>query len=191
MAYDVHTIRAAGKKEVPGGTKIELRLGSLSGTVRISIQLPGQRQPSDLGNIKIVDGVVELPVKLLFLSYAHEDQLDVEALADQLWQDGFLTWLDKKDLLPGDDWRVRIEDAIERADYVLVFLSQTSVNKIGFIQKELKHTLDQQTLRPSGQRYIVPVLLEECEPPPQLGHIHWLKSWEQGAYDKLKLALKG
>ena len=191
MAYEVHTIRAAGKKEVPSGTKIELRLGSLSGTVRVSIQLPGQKHPSDLGDIQVVDGVVELPVKLLFISYACEDQSDVEALADQLWQDGFLTWLDKKDLLPGDDWKARIEDAIERADYVLVFFSKTSVNKIGFVQKELRYALDQQDLRPSGQRYIVPILLEECETPRELRHIHWLKSWEQGAYDKLKLALKG
>ena len=190
MAYEVHTIRAAGKKEVPGGTKIELKLGALSGTVRISIQLPGQKHPSDLGDIRIVDGVVELPVKLLFFSYAREDQSDVEALADQLWQDGFLTWLDRKDLHPGDDWKLRIEDAIERADYVLVFLSKTSVHKVGFQHKELKHALDQQALRPSGQRYIVPVLLEECEVPRELRHIDWLNSWEPGAYDKLRFALK-
>ena len=175
---------------MPGGTKIELRLGSLSGTVRISIQLPGQKRPSDLGDIRIVDGVGELPVKLLFLSYAREDQSDVEALADELWQDGFLTWLDKKDLLPGDDWKLRIENAIERADYVLVFLSKTSVNKVGFHQKELKYALDQQDLRPSGQPYIIPILLEECDAPRELRHINWLKSWEQGAYDKLRLALK-
>ena len=190
MAYELHTIRAAGKKEVPSGTKMELKLGSLSGTVRISIQLPGQKHPSDLGDIRIIDGVVELPVKLLFFSYAHEDQSDVVALAEQLWLDGFLTWLDKKDLLPGDDWKVRIEDAMERADYVLVFLSKTSVHKVGFHQKELKYALDQQDLRTCGQRYIIPILLEECEAPRELRHIHWLKSWEQGAYDKLRLALK-
>jgi hypothetical protein len=191
MAYEVHTIRAAGKKEVPSGTKIELKLGTLPGTVHVSIQLPGQKRPSDLGDIRIVDGVVELSVRLLFLSYAREDQSAVQAIADRLWQDGFLTWLDTKDLLPGDDWQTRIEDGIERADYVLVFVSKTSVDKVGFHQKELKYALDQQTLRPTGQRYLVPILLEECEPPRELRGIHWLRIWEGGAYDKLKCAIGG
>jgi hypothetical protein len=191
MPYEVHTIRAAGKKKVPNGTKLELRLGARPGTVHVSIQFPGQRRASDLGDVEIVDGVVELPVKLLFLSYAHEDQRTVEAIADQLWHDGFLTWLDKKDLLPGDDWKARIEDAIERADYVLVFLSKTSVKKVGYIQKELKYALEQQEIRPSGHRYIVPILLESCEPPRELRDIHWLNYWEEGSYEKLKAALRG
>lgn len=128
---------------------------------------------------------------MLFVSCAHEDQLAVEGIADQLWQDGFLTWLDKKDLLPGDEWKTRIEDAIERADYVLVFLSKTSVKKVGYVQKELKFALKQREIRPSGHRYIVPILLEPCEPPRELRDIHWLNTWEEGWYEKLKAALRG
>jgi hypothetical protein len=190
MKYEVHTIRAAGKKEVPGGTKIVVRLGSRPGTVHVLIQLPGQRDYSDLGDVLIVDGVVELPVKLPFLSYAREDQIAVRAIAEELRQDGFLIWLDAKDLLPGDDWKARIEDAIERADYVLVFLANNSVNKVGYVQRELKYALEQQDLRPSSHRYMIPILLEPCNPPRELSSIQWLKTWETGFYEKLVKVLR-
>jgi hypothetical protein len=190
MKYEVQTIRAAGKKEVPGGTKIVVKLGSRPGTVHVLIQLPGQRDYSDLGDVLIVDGVVELPVKLLFLSYAREDQIAVRALAEELCQDGFLTWLDTKDLLPGDDWKARTEDAIERADYVLVFVSNNSVNKVGYVQRELKYALEQQDLRTSSHRYMIPILLEPCNPPRELSSIQWLKTWETGFYEKLVKVLR-
>lgn len=52
MPYEVHTIRAAGKKEVPDGTKLVLGLGSRPGTVHVSIQLPGQQRASDLATLR-------------------------------------------------------------------------------------------------------------------------------------------
>jgi hypothetical protein len=188
MNVQVHTIRAAGKKNVPDSTALVMRLGTVPGTVSIQIKLPGQKNFTDLGDIKIVDGVIELPVKLLFFSYAREDQSIVNEIAENLWQDGFLTWIDSKDLRPGDDWKARIENAIETADFVLLFLSKTSCSKVGYVQRELKYALEQRDLRPSGQRYIIPVLLEPCEPPRELRDIHWLKLWEDGAYKRLKSA---
>src|SRR5687767_4686867 len=95
---DLNTIRTAGKKEVPGGTMLELRVGSKKATVSVRIKLPGQKDFSNYTDLPIIDGVLELPVKLIFLSYAREDQRIVQEIADKLWQDGFLTWLDKKDL---------------------------------------------------------------------------------------------
>ena len=71
-------------------------------------------------------GIIEVNLKLLFFSYAHEDQVEVEKIAESLQQDGFLIWLDKKNLLPGDDWRVAIETAVDKADSWYFFLSQVS-----------------------------------------------------------------
>jgi len=188
-AIQVHTIRAAGKKEVPHGTEVVLTRGTLQGTARVRLKLPGQRKFSDLGDLPISNGIIELPVKLLFLSYAREDRTKVQRLANKLWQDGFLTWMDTKDLLPGDAWRDRIADAVERADYILIFLSQTSCTKVGYIQKEFKYALEQKELRPSGVRYIIPILLEPCDPPRELQNAQWLNSWEEGSYQRLKKAL--
>src|SRR3972149_8474519 len=184
MPTELKTIRTAGNKEVPHGTVLKVRVGRLPATANIQIQLPGQKAPTDLGDLPIVEGVAQLPLKLVFFSYAREDRASVRSLADKLWQDGFLTWLDVKNLLPGDDWKTRIEDAIDRSDYVLVFLSQTSVKKAGYVQRELKYGLAQQQLRPTGARYIIPIRINACEPPRELHNIHWLDSWEDDAYEK-------
>ena len=190
MATELHTIRTAGKKEVPHGTVIGMRIGALPATINLEIQLPGQKVPTHLANLPVIDGVIELPLKLVFFSYAREDSDVVHKLADKLWQDSFLTWVDTKDIMPGDNWEARIEDAIERSDYALVFLSEISVKKVGYVQRELKYALEQQRLHPSAARYIIPIRIDPCKPPRELRHIQWLDYWEDGAYIKLKKALR-
>ena len=193
MNTELHSIYSMGGKEVkvPGGTKMALRKGNLPGTVTIRIQLPGQERAVQFANLAIRDGVLTIPVPLVFLCHAKEDFEEVSALSTRLWNDSVVTWLDKKDLLPGDDWRGEIEQAIERADRVIVFLSPSSVTKRGFVQREMKYALDQMQLRPVGERYIIPVLLENCEVPSEFRDIHWLKSWEEGWYETLLRALRG
>jgi len=188
-SIDLHAIKTSGKKDIPKDTEIQIKKGKFRGTVQVSVKLPGQKRFSDLGNLKIIDGVIELPVKLVFFSYAREDQVSVQKISDKLWEDGYLTWLDKKDLLPGDDWEIRIEEGIERADYVLVFLSPSSISKTGYVQKEFKYALEQQELRPSGKRFIIPILLEPCDPPREFRKLHWLKYWEIDSYETLRRSL--
>lgn len=174
---------------MPHGTKLEIRLGRLPSTVTVRIQLPGQRDCAEYPDLLIKDGVVELPVPIVFLCHAKEDRLVVRDLGERLYQDGVLTWLDDKDLLPGHDWKKEIDNAINRSDFVLVFLSQASCQKTGYFQRELRYALEQQQMRPEGQRFIVPVLLESCQPPRSLQRIQWIKLWENGAYESLRRAL--
>jgi hypothetical protein len=168
----------------------ELKLGDFPGTVNVAVQFPGQNKRTRFHNLFIHDHVLELPIKLAFLCHAKEDRETVERLGDDLHQDGFLTWFDKKDLLPGDDWEEKIKDAIERSDYVLVFLSRISCSKVGYVQREMKYALKQRELRPRGQRFIIPFLIEKCEPPREFRRIQWLHAWEEGWYEKLKVALE-
>ena len=157
--------------------------------VTIRIQLPGQRDCAEYPDLPIKDGVVELPVPLVYLCHAKEDRLVVRDLGERLYEDGVLTWLDDKDLLPGYDWKTEIDNAIDRSDFVLVFLSQASCQKTGYFQRELRYALEQQQMRPEGQRFIVPVLLESCQPPRLLQKIQWVKLGESGAYESLRRAL--
>lgn len=185
----INAITTAGRKHLPKDTLCELRRGDFPGTVKIKLQFPGQKGHSRFYNIPIHDHILEIPVKLVFLCHANEDKETVERIGDNLYQDGFLTWFDKKDLLPGDDWEEKIKDAIERSDYVLVFLSGKSCSKVRYVQKEMKYALEQRDLRPKGHRYIIPILVEECEPPRDFRSIQWSRMWEDGWYEKLKLAL--
>ncbi len=187
---ELHTIRTAGKKEVPDGTKMLLRASRIPGHIEVQLQFPGQKKFSNLGSLPIKNGTVTLPLKLVFLCHARDDREAVRQIGDCLWQDGFIIWLDERDILPGDKWKDRIEDAIERSDFVLVFLSSRSISKTGYVQHEINYALEQYRMRPLNQRYIIPILLEPCEPPRQFNDIQWVEIWQSNAYDMLKKAMK-
>ena len=187
--FELKNIVTEGRKDVPPGTTLSIGLGSLPGTVTVRVQLPGQASWTLYPDLAIRDGKVTLPVKLAFLSHAKEDVGFVRDLASRLLQDGVLAWFDEKELLPGDDWKRKIDDAIERSDFVLVFLSSASVSKTGYFQRELKYALDQHQLRPEGSRYIIPIIIDNCETPRSLREIHWLRADAAEWYELLKRAL--
>lgn len=189
MSTEVHTIESIGGKDVPGGTTLGLRLGRVPGTVTTEIRLQGQKKPAVFKDLPIRDGVLTLPVPLVFLCYASEDAKQVGDLSQCLWEDSVVTWLDRKDLLPGDSWKARIEEAIERADRVIVFLSPHSVGKTGYVQREMRYALEQRDLRPSGAQYIIPVLLAECDVPRPFREIQWVRLSDEDWYERLVHAL--
>jgi TIR domain len=78
----------------------------------------------------------------IFLCHASEDKIAVMAIYDRLKGLGYQPWLDQHELLPGQRWRVEIPKAIRASDYILIFLSKTSVAKRGYVQAEFKLTLN-------------------------------------------------
>jgi hypothetical protein len=187
--FELRNIVTKGRKQVPPGTNVMLSLGELPGTLTVRVQLPGQVAWTLYADLQIRDGKIELPVSLAFLSHAKEDREFVASLAAQLLQDGVLTWFDETDLLPGDDWKRKIDEGIDKSDFVLVFLSSASVSKTGYFQRELKYALEQQQLRPEGGRYIIPIVIDDCRPPPSLRGIHWLRADQPDWYERLKRAI--
>jgi len=127
---DLHSIRTAGHKDVPHGTKLELRLGRLPSTVTIRIQLPGQRDWTEYPDLLIKDGVLLLPVPIVFLCHAKEDQLVVQDFSKRLHQDGILTWLDEKNLLPGHDWKIEIDNELIIQTSFLFFCRRLAVKRL-------------------------------------------------------------
>jgi hypothetical protein len=190
MATDLHTIRSLGGKDLPDQTVLRIRLGRSPGTVTAELRLPGQKSPAVFRDLRIERGVLTLPVPLVFLCYASEDWAAVSDLSQQLWAEGVVTWLDRKDLVPGDDWQARIEEAIARADRVIVCLSSRSVAKTGYVQREMKHAIDQSRYRPAGARYIIPLLLDDCVVPREFMDIQWLRFGDEQWHEKLLRALR-
>jgi hypothetical protein len=77
--------------------------------------------------------------------------------------------------LPGDRWKDKIQDAIENSNYFIALLSSRSVNKKGFVQKELKTALEVLDLFPSSERFILPVRVDDCEVGERkLKEHHWV-----------------
>ena len=101
----------------------------------------------------------------VFLSHASEDKPMVRELCQRLKDDGFDPWLDEERILPGQDWDIEIEKAVEAADTVILCLSSNSVSKEGYIQREYKKALDYQKEKPEGTIFVIPVRLDNCEIP--------------------------
>ncbi len=110
----------------------------------------------------------------VFLCHASQDKPLVRELrlrfADVGWID---PWLDEKKLHPGEDWRVSIEEAVESSDLVLICLSNNSVNKEGFVQKELRYAREIALEKTEGTIFLIPLRLEECDVPRGLRFFQW------------------
>lgn len=113
----------------------------------------------------------------VFLCHASQDKNLVRKLSQELDAAGWISpWLDEEKILPGQDWNLEIEKAVETTDTVIVCLSNKSVTKEGFIQKELRFALDIAEEKPEGTIFIIPLRLEDCSAPRRL------KMWQYVDY---------
>ncbi len=96
----------------------------------------------------------------IFLCHASEDKPQVREVYQRLQAEGFEPWLDEKDLLPGQLWEQEIPKALRASEFILIFFSQHSIGKIGFVQNEFKLALDAWQQIPPGMIHTVPVRLE-------------------------------
>jgi hypothetical protein len=114
------------------------------------------------------------PLKV-FLSYASQDKPVVHDLSRRLSDERWIeTWLDVKRLLPGQDWRIKIEEAVEDSDIVIICLSSNSVTKEGYVQKELRYAREIALEKPEEAIFLVPLRLDECEVPRGLRFLQWV-----------------
>jgi hypothetical protein len=114
----------------------------------------------------------------------------VQKIYSRLIAAGVDAWLDKVSLLPGQDWKLEIRKAVRRSDVVLVCLSKESVNRAGFLQKEIKDALDVADEQPEGAIFIIPVKLQECDVPERLCQWQWVNLFEAGGFEKLTRSLQ-
>lgn len=113
----------------------------------------------------------------IFLCHSSQDKPIVRELYHRLTSKEWLdVWLDEEKLLPGQDWDMEIEKAVETANAVIVCLSKNSVSKEGYIQRELRFVLDIALEKPEGTIFIIPLRLDNCEPPRRL------KAWQYADY---------
>jgi len=126
----------------------------------------------------------------IFISYAREDEIAVRQLYSKLSDAGFDPWMDKFDLLPGEQWRQSIEKALRKADFLIICLSNTSVQKRGFVRREFRAALDLWQEKHDDDIYIIPVRLETCDLPDELGRFQWLDLFENDEWPRLIRALQ-
>lgn len=104
----------------------------------------------------------------IFLAYVQEDAPLVERLYDELSAAGFAPWMDRRKLLPGQNWPRSIEEAIETADVFVGCFSSRSVHKRGGFQAEVRYALDCARRVPLDTIFLIPVRLDNCRVPASI-----------------------
>jgi hypothetical protein len=128
------------------------------------------------------------PLKI-FLCHSSGDKPQVKALHDFLLKSGAAPWLDSEQLLPGQDWNLEINKALDDSDVILLCLSKKSVDKEGYVQREMRIALDRALEMPEGRIFLIPARLEECELPYRLQSYQWVDLFTAEGMDKLVKSL--
>src|ERR1700756_3637697 len=103
---------------------------SLKHSRRVEIDGLGVFEMGDTGRVFFR----EAKGRRVFIAYATEDFAAAESLFNELRDRGYAPWLDRRKLLPGQNWPRRIQEAIENADYFVACFSKSSVGKRGGFQ---------------------------------------------------------
>jgi TIR domain-containing protein/SIR2-like protein len=138
----------------------------------------------------LVDSIGE--DKRIFISYSHEDDQAARRFYLELKQRGLEPWLDKESLLPGQVWRDEISKAIKSSRYFIGILSSNSVERRGYVQKELKEALDILEEISYTKIFVIPVRLDDCKVSDRkvnvLHIVDMFPDWRQG-FEKVLRAM--
>lgn len=121
----------------------------------------------------------------VFLCHAKEDVVKVRNLYKRLKNDGFDVWFDEVDLIAGQEWEIEIPKVVKTSDIVLVLVSNNSITKTGYVQKEIRIALDAADYQPEGSIFLIPVRLEECKVPDRISRFQWTDLFDKDGYSKL------
>jgi hypothetical protein len=121
----------------------------------------------------------------VFISYATEDLHYADKLYNFLASNGFLPWMDKRNLLPGQNWDFIIQRELRKADFIVILLSENSVSKRGYVQKEFNQAIIYCEEKLDSDIYIIPVLISSCAVPPKLAKFQWIEYSSDDSFNKI------
>lgn len=125
----------------------------------------------------------------VFISYAKEDIQPANRLYEILSNNNFEVWLDSHKILPGQDWNNEIRIALKKADYIILLLSNISVVKRGYVQREFKLALEYCETKLDDDIYIIPCKLDECDVPDKLSKYQWVNLNDSNSFDLILASL--
>jgi hypothetical protein len=120
----------------------------------------------------------------VFIAYVQEDLPHAKRLYQAFEQQGFRPWLDKKRLMPGQNWPRSIETAIQNADFFIACFSRRAALKRGSFQSELRFALNCALKVPLDEIFFIPVRLDDCRVPAriarQVQYVDLFPAWDPG-----------
>jgi hypothetical protein len=120
----------------------------------------------------------------VFIAYVEEDLSFAKKLYRAFEKSGFRPWLDKKQLMPGQNWPRAIETAIQTSDFFVACFSRWATSKRGSFHSELRYALFCAAKVPLDEIFLIPLRLDDCLVPnrisKQIQYLDLFPDWEAG-----------
>ena len=120
----------------------------------------------------------------VFIAYVEEDLAAARKLYRAFEDCGFRPWLDKKRLLPGQNWPRAIETAIQTSDFFVACFSHRATSKRGAFHSELRYALSCAAKVPLDEIFFIPLRLDECAVPARIArqtqYLDLFPDWDAG-----------
>ena len=120
----------------------------------------------------------------VFIAYVEEDLSFAKKLYRAFEDSGFRPWLDKKRLMPGQNWPRAIETAIQTSDFFVACFSRRAISKRGSFHSELRYALFCAAKVPLDEIFLIPLRLDDCAVPnrisKQIQYLDLFPDWETG-----------
>ena len=117
----------------------------------------------------------------VFISYSHKDKAFAEKLNNRLKQKDFNIFFDEDAIDVGAHISLSIEEALEKADYVLILMSQAYFESDWTRFEAIFHMIDDPL---NKQGVIKPLLLEKCDIPKRLKSFRYLDLSTDDLFEK-------
>lgn len=110
-----------------------------------------------------------------FISYAREDSEAAVRLFNDLSGQGATPWMDQFNLLGGQNFDRAIRAALQECSHFIALISEHSVSRRGYVQRELREALRLLDEFPPDAIFVVPVRLDQSIPTDhRLRALHWI-----------------
>ena len=104
----------------------------------------------------------------MFLSHASADKEAARELADGLRRESIDVWLDEQALVPGQDWRSQIAEALQRSGAMVVLLTPRSVES-DWVRGDVEYALTSKRF----EHRLIPVVIGD-QTAPWLDKAPWV-----------------
>src|SRR4051812_35924641 len=119
--------------------------------------------------------------KAVFLSYASQDALAVERIAEALRASGVEVWFDQNELVGGDAWDQKIRKQIKECSlFVPVISANTNARAEGYFRLEWKLAIDRSHLMADDAPFLFPVVIDDtadatARVPDKFRDVQWMR----------------
>src|SRR5215467_4424054 len=131
--------------------------------------------------------------RTVFINYYEKDASFAYRLYSDLKTASLNPWIDKENLLPGENLKSETEKVIRKCDYFIALFSTVSVLARGNVQNQIRTALDVRNNIAGSPVFFIPARLDEIDIPfhelDEIQRVDLFYGWEKGL-KKILMAMK-